>query len=258
MAKKSRKRKVLDLALPIYEVKITLQNINPPIWRRVQTNDCSLDELHDIIQVCMGWEDEHMYAFVIDDEEFGNPKQGGEAEHDSRYVRLSEVVEEGHICFRYDYDFGDDWRHTIDVEKTLPAEEGARYPRCVKGERACPPENCGGPYGYPYFLEKIQDPEHEEHEDALEWVGDEFDPEEFDLAEVNEGLHHLRRWLGKRKGKHALQAVFAKGDLVRVKLEVVHDQYPDIPLGGWVGKVKRMGWLTPIGYAVHWTKPTLD
>ena len=99
------------------------------------------------------------YAKIVDD--LGNPKQGGEAEHDSRYVRLSEVVEEGHICFRYDYDFGDDWRHTIDVEKTLPAEEGARYPRCVKGERACPPENCGGPYGYPYFLEKIQDPEHE-------------------------------------------------------------------------------------------------
>ena len=73
--KKSKTRKALDLALPIYQVKITLQHIKPPIWRRVQTNDCSLDELHDIIQVCMGWEDEHMYAFVIDDEEFGNPKQ---------------------------------------------------------------------------------------------------------------------------------------------------------------------------------------
>ena len=253
--KKSKTRKALDLALPIYKVKITLQHINPSIWRRVQTNDCSLDELHDIIQVCMGWEDEHMYAFVIDDEEFG---RSSEAEYDSRYVRLSEVVEEGHICFRYDYDFGDDWRHTIDIEKTLPAEEGVRYPRCVKGGRTCPPENCGGPYGYPYFLEKTQDPEHEEHEDALEWVGDEFDPEEFDLDEVNEGLRHLHRWLGRRKGKHGLKAAFAKGALVRVKPGVVHEQYADIPLGGWVGKVKRIGWLTPIGYAVHWTKPTLD
>lgn len=256
MAKRrSKTRKALDLALPIYQVKITLEHITPPIWRRLQTNDCSLDELHDIIQVCMGWEDEHMYAFVIEGDEFGS---SGEAEYDSRYVRLSEVVEEGHTRFRYDYDFGDDWRHTIDIEKTLPAEEGVRYPRCVKGERACPPENCGGPYGYPYFLDKIEDPEHEEHDDALEWVEDEFDPEEFDLDEVNEGLHHLRRWLGKRKGKHALKAAFAKGALVRVKPGVVHDQYPDIPLGGWVGKVKRIGWLTPIGYAVHWTKPTLD
>ena len=256
MAKrKSKTRKTLDLALPIYQVKITLEHIAPPIWRTVQTNDCSLDELHDIIQVCMGWEDEHMYAFVIDGEEFG---RSSEAEYDSRYVRLGEVVAEGHTRFRYDYDFGDDWRHTIDIEKTLSAEEGVRYPRCVKGQRACPPENCGGPYGYPYFLEKIDDPEHEEHEDALAWVGDDFDPEEFALDEVNEGLHHLRRWLGKRKGKPALQAAFAKGALVRVKSEVLHEQYPDIPLGGWVGKIKRIGWLTPIGYAVHWTKPTLD
>jgi hypothetical protein len=256
--KKSRTRKALDPTLPIYQVKMTLQHIKPPIWRRVQTNDCSLDELHDIVQVCMGWEDEHMYAFVIEGEEFGNPKHGSDAEYDSRFVRLSEVVEEGHTRFRYDYDFGDDWRHAIDIEKTLPAEEGVHYPRCVKGDRACPPEDCGGPYGYPYFLDKIEDPEHEEHEEALEWVGGEFDPEEFDLEEVNEELHHLRRWLGNRRGKHALQAVFAKGDLVRVKPGIVHERYPDIPLGGWVGKIKRIGWLTPIGYAVHWTKPTLD
>jgi hypothetical protein len=233
--KKSRTRKALDSTLPIYQVKMTLQHIKPPIWRRVRTNDCSLDELHDIVQVCMGWEDEHMYAFVIDGEEIGNAERGGDAEHDSCLVRLSEVVEEGHTRFRYDYDFGDDWKHVIDIEKTLPAEEGVRYPRCVKGKRACPPEDCGGPYGYPYFLEKIQDPEDEEYEDALECIGGEFNPEEFDLDEVNEGLRHLRRWLGKRKGKHVLQAAFAKGNLVRVKPGIVHDQYPDIPLGGWVG-----------------------
>ena len=232
--------------------------MQPPIWRRVQTNDCSLDELHDIIQVSMGWEDGHMHAFVIEGEEFGNPRRGSQAEYDSRYVRLSEVVDAGHTRFRYDYDFGDDWRHVIAVEKTLPAEAGVRYPRCVKGQRACPPEDSGGPHGYPYFLDKIEDPEHEEHEETLEWVGGEFDPDKFDLDEVNETLRYLRRWLGKRKGKRALQAAFGKGDLARVKPGIVHDQYPDIPLGGWVGKVKRIGWLTPIGYAVHWTKPTLD
>ena len=199
-----------------------------------------------------------MYAFVIEGEEFGNPKRGSEAEYDSRFVRLSEIVEEGHTRFRYDYDFGDDWRHIIDVEKTLPAEEGVCYPRCVKGERACPPEDCGGPYDYPYFLDTIQDPEAEEHEDTLNWAGGEFDPEEFSLDEVNEDLRRLRRWLGKRRGKHPLQAAFGKGDVVRVKPGVVHEDYPDIPLGGWVGKVKRIGWLTPIGYAVYWTKPTLD
>jgi hypothetical protein len=167
-------------------------------------------------------------------------------------------VEEGYARFRYDYDFGDDWKHIIEIEKTLPAEEGVRYPRCVKGERACPPEDCGGPYGYPYFLDKIQDPKHEEHEDTLEWIGGEFDPEEFDLDEVNDDLHHLRRWLGKRKGKNAPETALAKGDLVQVKHGIAHDHYPDIPMGGWVGKIKRIGWLTPIAYAVHWTKPTLD
>jgi len=256
--KKSKTRKAIDTTLPIYQVKITLQDIKPPIWRRVQTNDCSLDELHEIIQISMGWEDEHMHAFVIEGEQYA---YFGDADpydyRDSRKVHLSDLAERGQTRFRYDYDFGDDWRHVIDIEKTLPAEQGVRYPRCVKGKRACPPEDCGGPYGYPYFLDKIQDPEHEEHEDTLEWIGGEFDPEELDLDEVNKELRYLRRWLGRRRRKQVLQAAFAKGDLVCVRPGIVHDQYPDIPLGGWVGKVERITWLTPIGYAVHWTKPTL-
>lgn len=251
-------KKALDLTLPIFQLKISLEHISPPIWRRVQTDDCSLDELHEIIQTTMGWEDMHMYAFVIEGKEYGNLKRGGDFEHDSRSIRLSELVEQGHTRFRYDYDFGEDWKHIIEIEKTLPAEEGVRYPRCVKGERACPPEDCGGPYGYPDFLDKIQDPKHEEHEDTLEWVGGEFDPEEFDLEEVNDDLYHFRRWLGRRKGKNAPEAALAKGELVQVKHGITHDQYTDIPLGGWVGRVKRIGWLTPIAYAVHWTKPTLD
>ena len=250
-------KKKFDLTLPIYQLKISLQHIVPPIWRRVQMDDCTLNELHDIIQIAMGWEDEHMHAFVTDGEEYGNPRLGSEAEYDSRFVPLSKIVEQGCSRFCYDYDFGDDWKHIIEIEKTLPAEKGVCYPRCVKGERACPPEDCGGPYGYPYFLDKIQDPKYEEHE-ALEWVGEKFDPEEFDLGEVNEELYYLRRWLGRRKGRNAPNAAFSKGDLVRVKPGIVHDQYPDIPLGGWVGKVKRIAWLTPIGYAVHWTTPTLD
>ncbi len=250
-------KKALDLTLPIFQLKVSLQHISPPIWRRVQTDDCSLDELHDIIQTTMGWDDMHMYALVIDGEQYGDVGHGGDFEHDSRSVRLSDLVEQGHTRFRYDYDFGDEWEHIIEIEKTLPAEEGVYYPCCVKGERACPPEDCGGPYEYPYFLDKIQDPKHDEHKDTLEWVGGEFDPEEFDLEEVNDDLRYLRRWLGKRKGKNAPEAAFAKGDLVRVKPGVVCNQYPDIPLGGWVGRVKRIGWLTPAGYAIHWTKPTL-
>jgi hypothetical protein len=183
---------------------------------------------------------------------------GGDFEHDSRSVRLSDLAGRGHTRFRYDYDFGDEWEHAIEIEKTLPAEAGVRYPRCVKGERACPPEDCGGPFGYPYFLDKLQDPNHEEHDDVLEWAGGEFDPEEFDLDEVNDDLHQLRRWLGKRKGKNATEATFAKGDLVRVKPGIVHDYYPDIPLGGWVGKIIEVAWITPAAYDIGWTRASLD
>ena len=257
MAKKARK-KALDLTLPIYQLKISLEQIDPPIWRQVETDDRSLAELHDIIQVAMGWEDMHMHGFVIDDEEYGDPRRGGEPDYDSRSVRLRDVAAQGHTRFRYDYDYGDDWEHSIEIEKTLAAEDGVKYPRCVQGERACPPEDCGGPYGYPNLLEKIQDPEHEEHEEALRWVDDKFNPEEFDLDKTNQELNHLRRWLGKRQGNSARPAAFAKGDFVQVKPGIVHQRYPDIPLGGWVGRIKRIGWLTPIGYAVHWTQPTLD
>ena len=159
MAKKAKKKE-LDPTLPIYQVKITLDGIKPLIWRQVQLDDCSLAELHNIIQISMGWDDEHMYAFVIEGEQYGDLERGGDFEYDAQSIRLSDLVKRGDTRFRYDYDFGDDWKHTIDIEKMVPAEEGVYYPRCVKGERACPPEDCGGPHGYLYFLDKIQDPDH--------------------------------------------------------------------------------------------------
>ena len=259
MAKKPAKRRVLDPSLPIYQLKVTLQNIQPLIWRRVQTDDCPLDELHDIIQVSMGWDDEHLHAFEVEGEQYAGFEDADPYEYrDSRKVRLSGLAERGCHRFIYEYDFGDSWRHIVEIEKTLLPEEKAHYPRCVAGERACPPEDCGGPYGYPEFLEAIQSPKHEEHEDMLEWVGGEFDPEEFDLDEVNLELGHLRRWLGRCRGKHSPKATFAKGEEVRVKSGIVHAQYPDIPLGGWVGKITRIAWLTPVGYEVRWARATLD
>ena len=160
MAKKPTKQKALDPTLPIYQLKISLQHIDPPIWRRVQTDDCSLDELHEIIQVAMGWDDMHIYAFVIDGEEYGNLQT---------WQRMPNTIlasfasarswREGHAHFRYDYDFGDDWKHVIEIEKTLPAEEGVHYPRCVKGERACPPEDCGGSLRLPVPFGKTPRPQ---------------------------------------------------------------------------------------------------
>ena len=256
MAKKATK--ALDPTLPIYQLKISLQHTHPIIWRRVQMDDCSLDELHDIIQIAMGWEDEHMHAFVIDGAQYGDIQRGGDFDHDSRSVQLSDLVQQGHKRFRYDYDFGDDWTHTIDIEKTLPAEEGVYYPWCVKGERACPPEDCGGPYGYLDLLEILSNPQHDEYAERLEWVGGQCDPEKFDLEVINADLYYLRRFLGHHKGKHTAKAAFIKGDLVQVKPGIVNNHYPDIPLGGWVGNITKIAWLTPVGYEIRWTKPTLE
>ncbi len=173
----------------VYQLKITLRDIKPPIWRRVQVKDCTLNQLHDLIQTCMGWDGYHLHAFEIGGEQYSEPDPDGMMEtEDERKVKLSQVVAGGIKKLTYTYDFGDNWDHVIQVEKTLEAEAGVRYPRCIAGKRACPPEDCGGPWGYAEFLEAIRDPKHERHEELLEWVGGEFDPEKFDIEAVNEEL----------------------------------------------------------------------
>lgn len=173
----------------VYQLKITLREIKPPIWRRVQVKDCSLTKLHANVQACMGWTNSHLHAFEIGGEQYGEPDPDGLMEtEDERKVKLSQVVAGGVKKFGYTYDFGDNWEHVIQVEKTLPAEAGVRYPRCTEGKRACPPDDCGGAWGYGDFLEAIQDPKHERHEEMLEWVGGEFDAEKFDIEAVNEEL----------------------------------------------------------------------
>jgi Plasmid pRiA4b ORF-3-like protein len=178
----------------VYLLKITLQHIKPPVWRRVQVKDCTLAKLHDIIQACMGWDDYHLHEFEIGGERYGDPAQwrddfGGEMEVGNEgKVKLSQLVAQGVKKVKYTYDMGDTWEHLIQIEKVVEAEKGVRYPRCIDGKRACPPEDCGGPWGYGDFLDAIQNPRHERHEELLEWVGGEFDPEAFDIDAVNEEL----------------------------------------------------------------------
>jgi hypothetical protein len=178
----------------VYQLKITLNDIRPPVWRRVQTKDVTLARLHEIIQVVMPWDDYHLHLFEVGGERYGDPQQwpkefGDDLDTlDERKLKLGQMVADGVRKFTYEYDMGDGWRHTITVEKTLPADRGVKYPRCVDGQRACPPEDCGGPWGYGDFVEAIQNPAHEQHEELLEWVGGEFDPEAFDSDAVNEEL----------------------------------------------------------------------
>jgi hypothetical protein len=172
----------------VYQLKITLAHVSPLIWRRIQTPDCTLSKLHEIIQNCMGWGGEHLWAFVINGQEFGEDPGGYSEMLSPLKIGLSQLVARGIKKFRYDYDFGDDWQHVVLIERVVEPDPKQRYPRCLKGSRACPPEDCGGPWGYPHFLEAIQNPEHTEHEDMLDWIGGEFDPEKFDLEAVNRRL----------------------------------------------------------------------
>ena len=180
----------------IFQLKVTLKNSKPPIWRRVQVrSDTRLDQMHQIIQAIMGWWDYHLHQFIIFNKYFGVPHNdylGFMDMNDETQYRLDDFFSEEGIKCIYEYDFGDSWEHVLLLEKIQTTEEGVHYPVCIKGKRACPPEDVGGIWGYEDFLEAIQNPEHEEHEMYIEWIGDEFDPEAFDLDDINKTLRTLK------------------------------------------------------------------
>jgi hypothetical protein len=168
------------------QFKITLMETRPAIWRRIQVGDCTLDKLHEHIQTAMGWTNSHLYHFRIDGTLYGDPMLMQETFEELQYkdstrTRLGDVLPPGGERFRfeYEYDFGDGWMHEVLFEGRVPTEPGARYPRCVEGARACPPEDVGGVWGYVDFVAAITDPENEQHEEMREWIGRKFDPEAF-------------------------------------------------------------------------------
>lgn len=178
----------------IYQLKITLRDSKPPIWRRVQVpNDVSLGKLHRIIQEAMGWSDYHLHQFRLRETYYGVPDPDDFHEvKDEKTVKLSRLVSRPKAKLLYEYDFGDSWEHEILLEKILPPDPGVQYPVCITGKRACPPEDCGGVWGYDSFLEAIQNPNHPEHDEMLEWIGGSFDPEAFDVETVNKALRRIR------------------------------------------------------------------
>ena len=179
----------------VFQLKITLQGIRPPIWRRILTPaSFRLSELHQVIQAAMGWHNGHLHAFNIHGCEYGDPSLDplGDLDlEDERKARLSSLDLGPGSWFAYQYDFGDDWQHRVLVEKVLPADPAVAYPVCVTGKRACPPEDCGGAWRYPELLEALRDPENPEHEEMVEWMDASFDPEAFDLEWINASLRTI-------------------------------------------------------------------
>jgi hypothetical protein len=172
-----------------FELKVTVLETDPAIWRRVLVpRSLTLDQLHRVLQVVVGWENRHLYEFEIKARSFGPidedvPEDLGDATE----VEVRDVVSSGDTLF-YDYDFGDAWRLEIEVASASASEESRPWPVCSGGERAGPPEDCGGPDGYAELLEVLADPAHEDHEELLSWVGKGFDPASFSPVTVNAAL----------------------------------------------------------------------
>lgn len=165
----------------IVQVKVKLLGVSkPPVWRRLQLRaDTRLDHLHEAIQAAFGWQDYHMHSFASGHDEFGlpDPELGF---IDERGVTLGELIGRVGDRLRYTYDFGDDWQHELLVEDLLDADPGIHYPVLVAAKGACPPEDCGGPWGHAELKQILADPSHEQHQEMLDWLGlenaSEFDP----------------------------------------------------------------------------------
>jgi hypothetical protein len=146
----------------IVSLKVTLRGIKPPIWRRILVpGDVKLGALHEAIQVAMGWDGDHLHAFDVDGRQYGDRSTVDDVADEDR-MTLNGLLKSGVARFEYTYDFGDNWEHVIAIEKTVPVVEGKSYPACIAGKRNCPPEDCGGPWGYQHLLEVLADPAHPE------------------------------------------------------------------------------------------------
>ena len=177
----------------IYQLKITLMDIAPPIWRRVAVDgECSLGDLHLILQIVMGWTNSHLHEFRIADSRYGicDPAlyDWDEDTLNEDAITLEQVAPFTGVEFLYQYDFGDGWEHLVKVEAIKEPEPGVSYPTCLAGERSCPPEDVGGISGYAEFLEALADSDHPEHSSTIDWFGSNFDPENFPIDLVNQYL----------------------------------------------------------------------
>ncbi len=174
----------------VYRLMVTLKEIKPPIWRRLLVRgDMSLEYLHDTIQIAFNWTDSHLHQFIIGGAyyEFIDEDNADSALDEEEYT-VDDVLKGQRCQFQYNYDFGDNWEHSVVVEEVLQPEEGLAYPVCLAGARSAPPEDSGGPHFYPELLAALSDPEHEDHDELSEWAGPDFDPEAFDLEAINTNL----------------------------------------------------------------------
>lgn len=185
-----------------YQLRIALKWTKPQVWRRFLVNpSMTLADLHDVVQVVMGWEDAHLHVFVKGKHRFSVPSPwdddwtpaGMPRDLDARTYRIGQLLTREKDWIDYTYDFGDNWKHRITLQKILPRTPGQSLPLCISGKRRCPPEDSGGVGGYYYMLSVLQDPKDSDHAHISEWMGENIDPDEFSVDAVN---RRLRRMFG--------------------------------------------------------------
>jgi hypothetical protein len=194
-----------------YQLKVVLLGSEPPIWRRLQVPaNAKLDWLHAVLQVALGWTNSHLHHFLTADGRYSDPRLveemgfGEAPDRDETRTTLAEIAPAKGDAFGYEYDFGDSWQHEISVEKILPGNAAvANTARCLDGARACPPEDCGGVWGYAELLQTLKNRKHPDHKHKKEWIGGKFDAEAFDVKKTN-------LWLAKLKWPRVTEAQLRK------------------------------------------------
>jgi len=188
----------------IARLKVAIDEVTPPVLRRVEVPvTIRLDDLHFVLQIAIGWQNCHPFEFRIGGQAWGlldrdDPDASRLA---AETATLADLLALG-SSFRYDYVYGEDWSHTVELEAVVAAAPGAVYPRLVSAEGRCPPADIGGPEGYETFLQAIADPAHLHHDGMIEWDDPDFDPHSVDEAAIRANLVNLGRYLGRRKPGH--------------------------------------------------------
>jgi hypothetical protein len=174
----------------LFQLRVVLEDTDPVVWRRVLVpSSIRLDQLHGVLQAALGWTDSHLHLFTLGGARYGRPDPDfGEDTVPEHTIRLADIAKPG-TAIGYEYDFGDGWEHQILIEAALPGEPGTSYPRCIDGAAACPPEDCGGPWGYRDLREILTNPAADDHQEMLDWLGidhaRQFDAAAFDVDAAN-------------------------------------------------------------------------
>ena len=201
------------MAATLYHLKISLRGVRPPVWRRMRVPGAmSLDKVHHALQIALGWTNSHLHQFLVGEERYGmlDPDDDWRDETiDERKVRLEQIANI-RSKFVYEYDFGDGWEHDVVVEGVEEATELDWTPVCLDGRRACPPEDCGGSYGYANLIKILANPRHPEHAEMKDWAPPDFSPEHFDLPAINKDLRSVAaRWRPRTPSRQRTKRIAA-------------------------------------------------